>query len=74
MDDHLNDTIRLNTAIAQLTDFADTYPDGEQIHGDMDLTVDDVRLAIEAAKRGANIEEIPEIDLSKPLRDDLAPE
>lgn len=73
MDDHLEDTIRLNTAIARLADFADTYPDGEQIDGDMDLTVDDVRLVIEAAKRGANVVEIPEIDLTKPFRDTPAP-
>lgn len=51
MDDQLDATIRLNTAIARLTDFADTYPDGELVDGDMDLTVDDVRLVIEAAKR-----------------------
>lgn len=53
MDDHLEATIRLNTAIARLQDFVDSYPDGEQIDGDMDLTVDDVRLVIEAAKRDA---------------------
>jgi len=68
MDDHLEDTIRLNTAIARLADFADTYPDGEQIDGDMKLTVEDVRLVITAAKRGANVVEIPEIALTEPLR------
>lgn len=52
-DDRLHDTIDLNTAIARLTDFVDTYPEGEQIDGDMPLTVDDVRLVIAAAKRDA---------------------
>lgn len=61
MDDHLEDTIRLNTAIARLADFADTYPDGEQIDGDMPLTVDDVRMVIEAAKRGADVVAVPGI-------------
>lgn len=59
MDDHLEETIRLNTAIARLQDFVDSYPDGEQIDGDMDLTVDDVRLVIEAAKRGADVVNVP---------------
>lgn len=55
MDDNLEETIRLNTAVARLQDFVDSYPDGEQIDGDMDLTVDDVRLVIEAAKRDAGL-------------------
>lgn len=54
-DAHLADTIEVNTAIARLQDFIDTYPEGEQIDGDMPLTVDDVRLVIEAAKRGAEV-------------------
>lgn len=66
MDHETEDAIRLNTAIARLTDFADTYPDGEQIDGDMDLTVDDVRLVIEAAKRGARVAIIRKPDLTKP--------
>lgn len=61
MDDHLEETIQLNTAIARLTDFADSYPDGEQIDGDMKLTVDDVRLVIAAAKRGADVVEVPAV-------------
>ena len=52
-DDNLTKAIDLNTAIARLTDFVDSYPEGEQIDGDMPLTVDDVRLVIEAAKRHA---------------------
>lgn len=48
-----HDQIALNTAIARLQDFIDTYPDGEQIDGDMPLTKDDVLMVIEAAKRGA---------------------
>ncbi|KQM92249.1 hypothetical protein ASE70_15150 [Sphingomonas sp. Leaf22] len=52
-DDHLTKAIDLNTAIARLADFVDSYPEGEQIDGDMPLTVDDVRLVIEAAKRHA---------------------
>lgn len=71
MDDQLDDAILLNTAIARLTDFADSYPDGEQIDGDMPLTVDDVRLVIEAAKRGANVVPVPRLNLSEPLPDDL---
>lgn len=66
MDNTIDGTVRLNTAIARLTDFADTYPDGEQIDGDMDLTVDDVRLVIEAAKRGSNVAVIKKLDLTKP--------
>ncbi|PXA92616.1 hypothetical protein DMC47_23545 [Nostoc sp. 3335mG] len=65
MDDQIKETIRLNTAIARLTDFANTYPDGEQIDGDMALTVDDVRLVIEAAKRGGHVVTIPHIDQSR---------
>ncbi|MGT2515143.1 hypothetical protein ACVOMT_13745 [Sphingomonas panni] len=61
MDDHLEETIRLNAAIARLQDFVDSYPDGEQIDGDMELTVDDVRLVIEAAKRGADVVDVPAI-------------
>ncbi|MGN7160872.1 hypothetical protein [Sphingomonas sp. SAFR-052] len=61
--------IALNTAIARLQDFIDTYPDGEQIDGDMPLTVDDVRMVIEAAKRGAGVVEVPGIDLTKPAVD-----
>ena len=57
-----HDQIALNTAIARLTDFADSYPDGEQIDGDMKLTVDDVRLVIEAAKRGAGVVEVKGIE------------
>lgn len=52
-DPHLADAIDVNTAIARLQDFIDTYPDGEQIDGDMPLTKDDVLMVIEAAKRGA---------------------
>lgn len=54
-----NDEIALNTAIARLTDFAESYPDGEQIDGDMPLTKDDVLMVIEAAKRGAGVVEVP---------------
>ncbi|KQN91535.1 hypothetical protein ASE90_01640 [Sphingomonas sp. Leaf67] len=71
MDDHLEETIRVNTAIARLADFADTYPDGEQIDGDMELTVDDVRLVIEAAKRGANVVEITGIGRTELVPDDI---
>lgn len=71
MNDETDNTIRLNTAIARLTDFADSYPDGEQIDGDMPLTVDDVRLVIEAAKRGAQVVPVRRLDLSGPLPDDL---
>lgn len=67
MDDQLDGTIALNTAISRLQDFIDTYPEGDPIDGDMPLTVDDVRLVIEAAKRGPEVVEIPEIDLAKPL-------
>ncbi|WP_156353177.1 MULTISPECIES: hypothetical protein [unclassified Sphingomonas] len=49
----LTDTIALNTAIARLQDFIDTYPDG-----DMPLTKDDVLMVIEAAKRGAGVVEV----------------
>lgn len=62
MADNLEDTIALNTAIARLTDFAESYPDGEQINGDMPLTVEDVKLVIEAAKRGAGVVEVPGIE------------
>jgi hypothetical protein len=68
MDDHLEDTIRLNTAIARLTDFLGTYPDGELIDGDMNLTVDDVRLVIEAAKRGAGVVEVPGMQVTDPAK------
>lgn len=54
-----NTEIALNTAIARLQDFIDTYPDGEQIDGDMPLTKDDVLLVIEAAKRGAGVVTVP---------------
>lgn len=50
--------IALNTAIARLTDFIDTYPDGEQIDGDMPLTKDDVLMVIDAAKRGVGVVEV----------------
>lgn len=56
-----HDQIALNTAIARLQDFIDTYPDGEQIDGDMPLTKDDVLMVIEAAKRGAGVVEVPSI-------------
>ncbi|MFD1034136.1 hypothetical protein ACFQ15_05675 [Sphingomonas hankookensis] len=69
----LTETIDLNTSIARLQDFIDTYPDGEQIDGDMPLTVDDVRRVIEAARRGASVVPIRKLDLSKPLPDDLTP-
>ncbi|KQM37922.1 hypothetical protein [Sphingomonas sp. Leaf10] len=57
-----NDEIVLNTAIARLQDFIDTYPDGEQIDGDMPLTKDDVLMVIEAAKRGVGVVEVPTIE------------
>lgn len=66
MDDQTEDAIRLNTAIARLTDFAGTYPDGDLIDGDMKLTVDDVYLVIAAAKRGAGVVEVPAIDAAVP--------
>ncbi|KQM88673.1 hypothetical protein ASE67_02720 [Sphingomonas sp. Leaf23] len=53
-----HDQIALNTAIARLQDFADTYPEGDQIDGDMPLTIADVRMVIEAAKRGAGVVEV----------------
>lgn len=56
-----HDQIALNTAIARLQDFIDTYPDGEQIDGDMPLTKDDVLMVIEAAKRGAGVVTVPSI-------------
>lgn len=68
MDDHHDDTIRLNTAIARLTDFLGTYPDGELIDGDMDLTVEDVRLVIEAAKRSADVVAVPRISVTDPTK------
>ncbi|MEN2749270.1 hypothetical protein [Sphingomonas sp. T9W2] len=71
MDHTTDDTIRLNTAIARVEEFAGTYPDGELIDGDMDLTVDDLRLVIEAAKRGAQVVPVKRLDLSGPLPDDL---
>ncbi|MGN7160822.1 hypothetical protein [Sphingomonas sp. SAFR-052] len=57
-----NAEIALNTAIARLQDFIDTYPDGEQIDGDMPLTKDDVMMIIEAAKRGAKVVEVKGIE------------
>lgn len=56
-----NAEIAVNTAIARLQDFIDTYPDGEQIDGDMPLTKDDVLMVIEAAKRGAGVVEVPSL-------------
>lgn len=56
-----NAEIALNTAIARLQDFIDTYPDGEQIDGDMPLTKDDVLMVIETAKRGSGVVEVPSI-------------
>lgn len=53
------DAIALQTAIARLEDFLDTYPEGDQIDGDMPLTIADVRMVIEAAKRGAGVVEVP---------------
>lgn len=61
---------QLTTAIARLEEFIGTYPEGDPIDADVALTVDDVRLVIEAAKRGADVVEISEIDLSKPYRND----
>ena len=43
------DAIELQTAIARLEDFLGTYPEGDQIDGDMPLTLADVRMVIEAA-------------------------
>ncbi len=56
------DEIALNTAIARLEDFLGTYPEGDQIDGDMPLTIADVRLVIEAAKRGAGVVEVKRIE------------
>lgn len=56
------DQIALQAAIARLEDFLDTYPEGDQIDGDMPLTIADVRMVIEAAKRGAGAVEVKRIE------------
>lgn len=51
-DPHLADTIAVKTAIARLEDFVAADTDGHL------PSVDDLRLVIEAAKRGADVVEV----------------
>lgn len=51
-DPHLADTIAVKTAIARLEDFVAAHTDGAL------PSVDDLRLVIEAAKRGADVVEV----------------
>lgn len=52
IDPQTADTIAVKTAIARLEDFVAAYPDGAL------PSVDDLRMVIEAAKRGADVVEV----------------